>query len=323
MTLRKHRRYVHIVSHGPQCLDGVTAAVVVACFHPDCEVKPVFCSNTSVNRTLLELECEPPDAEHEVWITDISWTDPQVDVHLTGLQKRGVDLHWIDHHRTALERFRSGGIHVPFSSTVVDESFAASRLTYEYLRQKRPLPTEPSGLARLVAMADDNDRWLHEIPDSHALALAVNALNSNAAYDELLLLAKTGQWSERLRSAYVLAQQDVSRSIALASRTRAEHRLEEIGVTLVTAVCDGYPSEVAEEWNKDAEQSVFAFFDLRSQTVSFRRSPDCRVDLSQLAKRFGGGGHPAASGCDIPNLLQELAQSLAKVVAPALLERGC
>ncbi|MCX8071154.1 MAG: DHHA1 domain-containing protein [Candidatus Binatia bacterium] len=318
MTQENRPRYLHVVSHGPQCLDGVTAAVVLASFHPQCEVEAVFCSNTGVNHTLREFRCEPKEAEHEIWITDISWVEPEVDQHLTELQKQGVRLYWIDHHRTALERYRSGGVHVPFTDLVLDESFAASRLVYDYLRRTRPLAAEPSALSKLVAMADDNDRWLHQIPDSHALALAVNAMNSPSAYDELLAFARTGKWSERLRAAYATARQDVSRSIALAERSRVELAVPEVGVVLVTAVCDGYPSEVADHWNRSAERTVFALFDLRAHSVSFRRSPDCSVDVSQIAKRLGGGGHPAAAGCELPALLQDLAQALAREVVPVL-----
>lgn len=318
VTVRERSRYVHVVSHGPQCLDGVTAAVVVACFHPECTVTPVFCSNTGVNRTLREFSGEPVAAEHELWITDISWTDPEVDTHLTELQKRGMRVYWVDHHRTAIERFRSGAVRVAFTTAVLDESYAASRLVYDYLRGTRSHVALPAGLERLVAMADDNDRWLHRIAESHALALAVNALNGQVAYEELLHFAHSGEWSERLRAAHARACQDVARSVALATRTRVDRQLPGAGITLVTAICDGYPSEVAEQWNREAEKTVFAFFDLRTQTVSFRRSPDCSVDLSQLAKRLGGGGHPAASGCEIPSLLRRLAEALAEAVEPIL-----
>lgn len=320
MTRKLTDRYVHVVSHGPQCLDGVTAAVVVTLFHPDCHVRPIFCSNTSVNRTLRDFRCEPEKAEHEIWITDISWVEPEVDKHLTHLQKLGVRLFWIDHHRTAIERYRSGNVQVPFTEVVLDESFAASRLVYEYLCGKRPLKSEPKALRTLVAMADDNDRWLHKIPDSHALALAVSALDDFAAYEDLLEFARTGQWTARLQAAYDSAQQEVARSIALAERSRVETLLPERGIVLVAAVCDGYPSEVAEQWNRHAERSVFVFFDLRTQTLSFRRSPDCQVDLSQVAKRLGGGGHPAAAGCELPSLLQDLASTMASAVRPALLD---
>lgn len=318
MTLSESERYVHVVSHGPQCLDGVTAAVVVAAFHPDTHCRPLFCSNTGVNRALREFRCPPQSAVHELWITDISWTDPAADAHLTNLEKQGVRIFWIDHHRTAIERFRSGQVRVPFFQLVLDESFAASRLTFEFLRQWRPHVEVPPYLAHLVELADDHDRWLHRFSDSHALALAVNALNSEDSFLELLAFARTGQWTERLQAAYREAQAAIEHSMAVAEQSRCERALTDLGIALVTAVCDGYPSEVADRWNATAKDTVFALFDLRSQSVSFRRSPDCAVDVSQVARRLGGGGHPAAAGCEIPHLLHRLASAVADAVEPAL-----
>ncbi len=316
------QRYVHVVSHGPQCLDGVTAAVVVSCFHPDTCLPPLFCSNTSVNRTLREFEPKPASAEHELWITDISWTDPAADEHLTNLQKQGVQIVWIDHHRTAIERFRAGQVQARVLHTVLDETYAASRLTFDFLRRRYPDATLPPFLERLVELADDNDRWLHRFPESHALALAVGALDGSQTFSELMAFAQSGAWGERLQAAHTRAQREVGESLTLANLTRRERKVPERGVTVVAALCDGYPSEVAESWKGTSKESVFAFFDLRSRTVSFRRTPDCSVDLSQLARRLGGGGHPAAAGCDLPELFQALAAELLDTVEGALRSSG-
>lgn len=318
MTLSEPGRYVHVVSHGPQCLDGVTAAVVVAAFHSQTQCRPLFCSNTGVNRVLREFRCTPESAVHEIWITDISWTDPAADAHLTKLEKQGVRIFWIDHHRTAIERFRSGQVRVPFFRIVLDESLAASRLTFEFLRQWRPSADLPPYLPQLVELADDHDRWLHRWPDSHALALAVNALDSEDSFFELMAFARTGRWTDRLQAAHREAQDGIERSMALAEQSRCERILADAGVTLVSAVCDGYPSEIADRWNATAKQTVFALFDLRSQSVSFRRSPDCSLDLSRIARRLGGGGHPAAAGCEIPELVSRFAYAVADAVEPAI-----
>jgi hypothetical protein len=74
MSVEKKPKIVHVVSHGPHCLDGVAAAVAVARFHRDATVIPCFASNQKIDEIILGLRCEPGDAEHEVWITDISWT---------------------------------------------------------------------------------------------------------------------------------------------------------------------------------------------------------------------------------------------------------
>jgi len=63
---------------------------------------------------------------------------------------------------------------------------------------------------------------------------------------------------------------------------------------------------------------VFALFDAKSLSVSLRRSPDCEVDLSHLARAFGGGGHAAASGCTLPDLRRQLAAELVDTLGKAL-----
>ncbi len=52
--------------------------------------------------------------------------------------------------------------------------------------------------------------------------------------------------------------------------------------------------------------------------MSFRRSPDCEVDLSKVAQALGGGGHAAASGAEVADLRTTLATLVADTVAKAL-----
>src|SRR5215472_9225485 len=127
------RKIVHVVSHGPTCLDGVTAAAAVARYYGDrARVQACFASNSEIDSVLQALRPDG-DGERELWITDISWREPATDEHLRALARDGVRIYWIDHHRTALERVKAGRVDVPFADTVLSEDYAASRLTYEYL----------------------------------------------------------------------------------------------------------------------------------------------------------------------------------------------
>ena len=109
---------------------------------------------------------------------------------------------------------------------------------------------------------------------------------------------------------------EIARSFAVADASRTERRMGD--VTLVTAVCDGHPSEIADAWGKRTRNAVFALYDAKSLAVSLRRSPDCTVDLSRLAGALGGGGHAAAAGCELPELRGLLAEALATRVAGSL-----
>ncbi|HVM97736.1 MAG TPA: DHHA1 domain-containing protein, partial [Candidatus Acidoferrales bacterium] len=90
---------------------------------------------------------------------------------------------------------------------------------------------------------------------------------------------------------------------------------------LVSALCDGYASEIGDRWSKEGGKRVFAFLDVRTMSISLRRSPDCDVDLSQLARRLGGGGHPAAAGCSPAHLPARIAGAVAALVAEASTKR--
>jgi oligoribonuclease NrnB/cAMP/cGMP phosphodiesterase (DHH superfamily) len=310
---------VHIVSHGPHCLDGVAAAVAVARFHAGARIIPDFSGNADIDRILQNVA--PRDARgYELWITDISWREKETDRHLRALAERGVRIYWFDHHRTALARYRAGEIDVPFADHVVREDFAASRLVYEYLERRRAAEGRPRpafrAFAPIVAMADDNDRWLHRISGSRELALVVRVLGADS-YEELLHLGRDAHYTPRMEHARRQIERELARSFETAAQTRTERLLPD-GTTLVAALCEGHPSEVADRWGKQARRTVFALYDAKSLAVSLRRSPDCEVDLSAVAERLGGGGHAAAAGCELPELRRLLAGAVADLVEEAV-----
>ena len=109
---------------------------------------------------------------------------------------------------------------------------------------------------------------------------------------------------------------EIARSLAVARASRVERRVGD--VLVVAAVCDGHPSEVADAWGKETPHAVFALWDAKSLAVSLRRSPDSTVDLSQIARALGGGGHAAAAGCEVPDLRQVLAESLVARISDRL-----
>jgi len=314
--IRPMSKIVHVVSHGPTCLDGVTAAVAVARYYGDrAQVQATFASNSEID-TVLQATHPEGDGEHELWITDISWRDPATDQHLSALARDGVQIFWIDHHRTALERVKAGRVDVPFADTVLSESFAASRLTYEYLasRLAREGRQEPrfAAFAPVVAMADDNDRWLHQVNGSRELAWVVRALGPDA-YEDFLTLDERVDYTPRMAAARARVGAEIERSFAVANASRVEQFAA--GVRIVAAVCDGHPSEIADAWGKETPGAVFALWDATSLSVSLRRSPDCQVDLSKVAEALGGGGHAAAAGTEIPDLRHIVAEIVATRVA--------
>ncbi|MGH7897779.1 MAG: DHHA1 domain-containing protein [Candidatus Binatia bacterium] len=318
-------RLVHVVSHGPHCLDGVAAAVAIARYHSGVPVRPRFAGNPKINEVIRGLAIEEPLGDQQLWITDISWTDPATDAFLRSLAERGLEIYWIDHHKTAIDRLKSGRIDVPFAHRIVDDSYSAARLVYDYLRERlRREGRESEPLERfqhIVRMADDNDRWIHEVPGSWELALTLRSMDGPEAFDELLRIDESGTYTPRMRAAFEKVEAEMRESFETAERTRSVMALDN-GITVVAAVCNGYPSEIADRWGEQVPNAVFALFDLKSGAISYRRSPDCPVDLSQVAAAFGGGGHAAAAGSEMPELLTALTKTAAERVAAVVKQLG-
>ena len=312
---------VYIVSHGPACLDGVAAAVAVARYHAGAELIPCFASNSRIDDVLRSIHPQDTPPGSQIWITDISWTEEETNAHLTQLAEHGVKLYWFDHHRTALARHATGAIHAPFIDYVLSEAVSGARLVYEYLEKQLAASGKENpaftAFAPVVAQADDNDRWIHAIPGSRELALTVSSLAGHdsenlSAYTALLDIDADITYTPAMQAAYEKATREIKDSFALADQSQVRLPLAN-SHTLVTALCDGHPSEIGDSWGKQASKTVFVFYDCKNGGVSMRRSPDCKVDLSELAQMFDGGGHPAASGCRPAELTRLFSQSMAQL----------
>jgi len=317
-------RRITLVSHGPNCLDGLTCAVVATRYFAGRRFEPTFASNREIDEVLQRYD--PTNPEHEeLWITDISWRESATDLHLDSLIARGLRLYWVDHHRTAIQRRAEGYLSVRFTDFVLEETYAASRLLFEYLCRRDDATAEAkvalAASRELVMLADDVDRWILAIDGSRRLALTVRAMEQHAAFRALLALGPDAKLNAELEAAAARVDGELASTFAVAEETRQVIEVASRGITLVAAECDGYAGEVADGWNSRFPRAVYALYDHRSGGISLRRTPDCDVDLSRLAAAFGGGGHPAASGCPMALVGNGRASTIGRAFADAL-ERG-
>ncbi|MFQ5477141.1 MAG: hypothetical protein ACE5E4_00825 [Candidatus Binatia bacterium] len=318
------KRRVTVVSHGPNCLDGLTCAVLISRCFAGRKVKPLFASNREIDDVLVHYQPRNP-SEEELWVTDISWNEMSTDRHLNNLVDQGLELYWIDHHKSAIDRRNAGELDVAFTGYVLDDSFAASRLLYDYLGRREVSGARPrpglAALHRLVMLADDVDRWILDIEGSRDLALAIRAMNHDEAFKVLLAMDSNLTYGPELRAAAGRVKDKLEVTFNIAERTRCLRRVDERGLTVVACEANGYGGEIADRWSSEFSNAVFVIYDRLSDAVSFRRTPDCDVDLSRLAGAFGGGGHAAAAGCDAMAAPPDRSEGMAVAVAAALAQR--
>jgi uncharacterized protein len=323
---KRNTPVINVVSHGPSCLDGVMAAAAIRLFHPAARVHTVLAANGDSDRIIQASRPKSDSKLDELWITDLSWTSTDTAEHLRRLTQEGTRVFWIDHHRTAVSRRSAAEFQVRFAGQVLTEEFSAAKLTFNYLRQRaREVGDDEAlrageGFEAFAAIADDHDRWIHQIPESEDWALAVQTLGGVESYREIIRMTEPVM-SRRLKVALEAGRTAMGKSFDIAQTTMVERALGN-GLRLRIACCIGYSSEVAAKLYENQHQTIIALFDLRSLGVSLRRSPDCHVDLSELARNFGGGGHAAAAGFAVDDVKRAPAERLAELLGRELEQPG-
>src|SRR5690606_34691719 len=97
-------------------------------------------------------------------------------------------------------------------------------------------------------------------------------------------------------------QRKIEAYIKTKHKQLIEDMLDDYHVGIVYA--EQYKSELGNELAKSNPHLDFIIIiDIGSGAIGFRGIHD-HVDLGQIAKMFGGGGHPKASGCQIGESLK-------------------
>ena len=227
---------------------------------------------------------------------------------LSAITVRNRIAYWNSHHaydaqtqellgRTAHTADLSGPLH---GGTLPETKKCAAELA-----QQRFLPND-SVAQELARIAHDIEFW--ERTDTRAVQLA-DLIASGFDPKELVdSLARGVLWSEhfeQLRTDYLgkklAALQDILKHLVV--KNVLDHRF---GFTLAPALLS----------TADAGQHILDHHDgvdisvvlYRNGRVSFRRRDNCPLNLAELAKLFGGGGHAYAAGARLahfPSITRE------------------
>lgn len=257
--------HVLCIYHG-NCADGFAAAVVVGWaiknveFHAGVHQKP------------------PPDVTgKDVILVDFSYKRPV----LLEMAQQAENILILDHHKSAKEEL----IDLPGNvTTVFDMNRSGARITWDYYNG----PEEPPMLIRHI---EDRDLWRFNLEGTREIQAALFSYPYEfALWGELLLsdpkkLRADGIAIERKHS------KDIREFIGVAAYTMniAGHDVPVLNVPYFYASDAGHIM---------AEGKPFAacYWDTLDERVFSLRSRDDGIDVSLIAKQFGGGGHPHAAG---------------------------
>ena len=253
------------------CSDGFGAALA---FQLYCEANSMTCEFVP-----MHYGDTPPDTtDRHVLVVDFSF---KRDV-LLEMNRKAKFMRVIDHHKSAEQELSD------LTFCIFDLNHSGAVLTWMFFFPNAPVPL-------LFKYLEDRDLWRWKLPNSHEVSAAVKSypavfeqwrrwLNDEAVNDlsnegEAILRYQAGEVARMVKNAYEIRFAGFN---VLCLNTN--HLISEVGNEL----CKGRPFSVT-------------YFDLEDKRVFSLRSEDrgSSLDVSELAKRYGCGGHPHAAGFSV------------------------
>lgn len=233
-------------------------------------------------------------AAEKVWLVD--FTSDKMDEFV---KVCGPKLIWIDHHKTAVEKFPG----LWYSSSILgirSLEKAACILTWEF--------THPEDISSPVAVAyiGDKDMWRFEYPETRAFSAGFSLMvktPDNPVWDQLLGLNYEDTVNKMISLGELLLEAQ-NYKLQKAFDRGVDFTFHNWRARLVNTT--GNISELGEFIYKKPEYDIaimwqavedMVVFSLRSDSEN-PDSPDC----AKIAQLYGGGGHRNAAGFQIKNV---------------------
>jgi oligoribonuclease NrnB/cAMP/cGMP phosphodiesterase (DHH superfamily) len=258
-------------------MDGICSASIINKVYGDANCIPV-----QYNKDTWNLQ-DVVDAD-EVYVVDFTFPD------IEELAKIARDkLHWIDHHKTAMEAHRELWDSEKVNGyRSLDNSGCG--LTWKYCYNEE-MPDS-------VKFIEDRDLWKFKFENTKAFCAGISQLIEDP-YDPLWESLLDGEYAEEIKLI------ELGEILLKRQAKRVEHLFDDgfpceihgHNALLVNSTSD--ISELGEYiYTHDFELAVIWSVRGDNVIVSLRSNT---VDCAEIAKKYGGGGHLRAAGFSIPN----------------------
>jgi len=281
-------------------LDGLGCGIVAKLAFGD-EAEVIYCSYRNLNQRVESFLENQENHDIEVYITDLS-VGEAVEKKLEQHFQMGQSIHVIDHHVTALHfnEYKWGHIKVEYES---GKKTCATSLFYDYLVEHQ-LIKGTAALEEFIDLVRQYDTWEWEM-NNNVTAKRLNDLfyimDRETFEDDLLKRIKENPNSFHLTETETmildLEEQKIERYIHSKNRQLIQADVDEYCVGIIYA--EQYLSELGNALNKlNPHLDMIAMMNMSGKKIGFRTIHD-EVNVAEYAKRYGGGGHPKASGCEL------------------------
>ncbi|MDD1723838.1 MAG: phosphoesterase [Methanospirillum sp.] len=257
--------------------DAVGADAVHRIRYRDGEVFTIF-SSVGKFPMYLEIISQIAGNGDTLSISDLSYKRG-IEQHLRRSKQKGWRIEWRDHHRWHEDEI--GIIRSIVDLLHIDTGKCACGICAEDLAPDNAITQE------IALVVCDYDLWRHQDPRSGVLGLVLQRHENREHVRDMLMM---GVFDDKIiRAQYEDITREMHRVMERTKRTASilgkKHRT-------VVAPMYGYPSETAAYLRKELRSDIEVLVS-SSGKFSIRSVPHISHNI---AREFGGGGHPQAAG---------------------------
>jgi uncharacterized protein len=281
-------------------LDGLGCGIIAKLAYGE-DANVSYCSYRNLNQ-LVEKFIQNRDSKNtETYITDLA-VNEAVEKKLEKRFQEGQPIQMIDHHVTALHfnGYKWGLVKPEYEN---GKKTCATSLFYDYLKERQKIQGS-KGLEEFIELVRQYDTWEWEM-NNNVMAKRLNdlfyILNRESLEVEILKRLRedpnTFSLNETENFLLDIEKHKIERYIQSKNRQMVQTFADEYCVGIVHA--EQYLSELGNALNKlNPHLDMIVLLNTGGKKVGFRTIHD-HVDVSEFATRFGGGGHPKASGSEL------------------------
>ena len=279
------------VTHSP-CKDGNTSAWAAYQIFPKAEFLKESHGGYTTTETLLNRE--------DIKDLDITYIDicPPREM-LIALADIAGKVQVLDHHKTAAEKCGD----LPY--VYIDQTKSGAGIAWE----KIVLAAEPErGSSFLVELVQDADLWKWEIPDSSLYNHYLESQKfSFQAWDNIAKLLETEAGKESILAVarsydefrkHIIGRMVTNRKIHWIYFNKSGVKMPAINTSIFQSMIGNILC------NRKGHQGGAVYYRGNGQYYFSLRSTDQGPDVSQIAQKYGGGGHRNAAGFVVNSLKQ-------------------
>ncbi len=293
------RKRVIVVHHND--FDGIMGAVALYRLHSSDDFKSFPTSRRKFLKTFKRAIKERPDL---LYVVDIGPNESELEEIENLLRDKEFELIWMDHHKWSDKIFETLR---KYAEVIYDRSTCGAGLAARYAKEKGA--DLCSCCEELVELSCDIDLWIRKDPRSEKMSVALG----NERWRPYLIekLWRCVGWDKDWEDAYEETIKEMKEFLETAIKNAVTFKVNDVEAIVIPIRKKqiAWVSFLAEFLRQKKPYDVIVF-ESDVGSLHMRRGSE-KVDLSELARMLGGGGHPAAAGASLNySLLDRLLHKL-------------